>query len=119
MSSFTVYDAVIPVFTKGLETFDRILTKAEEYAKANNIDASMYPEARLVEDQLPLAFQVQTATEIVKMHLVRLTGVGLEPFASNERTMEDLHRRIQETLDLLNKVDSTIVNAKADEQFDL
>ncbi|GJC87144.1 hypothetical protein ColLi_09982 [Colletotrichum liriopes] len=119
MSSLTVYDAVIPVFTKGLKTFDHILNKAEEHAKANNVDANTYPEARLVEDQLPLTFQVQNATKTVKTNIARLTGVELEPFENKEKTIEDLHKRIQEALDLLSKVDAAAVNAKADNEVDL
>ncbi|GKT67066.1 helix-turn-helix-domain containing protein type [Colletotrichum tofieldiae] len=119
MSSLTVYDAVIPVFIKGLKTFDHILNKAEEHAKANNVDANTYPEARLVEDQLPLTFQVQNATKTVKTNIARLTGVELEPFENKEKTIEDLHKRIQEALDLLSKVDAAAVNAKADNEVDL
>ncbi|WDK22962.1 hypothetical protein CGRA01v4_14253 [Colletotrichum graminicola] len=119
MSSITVYDAVIPLFINGLKTFDHILSKAEEYAKANNIDANTYPEARLVEDQLPLTFQVQNATKTVKTNVGRLTGVELEPFENKEKTIEDLHKRIEEALDLLSKVDAATVNAKADDQVDL
>ncbi|KAK2002731.1 hypothetical protein LX36DRAFT_678046 [Colletotrichum falcatum] len=119
MSSLTVYDAVVPVFIKGLKTFDHILTKAEEYAKANNIDANTYPDARLVADQLPLTFQVQNATKTVKVNIGRLTGVDLEPFENKEKTIGDLHKRIQKTLDLLSKVDAAIVNAKGDDQVEL
>ncbi|KAK2028655.1 hypothetical protein LX32DRAFT_618658 [Colletotrichum zoysiae] len=119
MSSVTVYDAVIPLFIKGLKTFDHLLTKAEEYAKANNVDANTYPEARLVEDQLSLTFQVQNATKTVKMNIASLTGVEFEPFENKEKTIEDLHKRVQEALDLLGKVDAATVNAKADDQVDL
>ncbi|GKT94682.1 helix-turn-helix-domain containing protein type [Colletotrichum tofieldiae] len=98
MSSLTVYDAVIPVFIKGLKTFDHILNKAEEHAKANN---------------------VQNATKTVKTNIARLTGVELEPFENKEKTIEDLHKRIQEALDLLSKVDAATVNAKADNEVDL
>ncbi|GKT46253.1 uncharacterized protein ColSpa_06434 [Colletotrichum spaethianum] len=119
MSSVTIYDAVIPVFIKGLKTFDHILNKAEEHAKANNIDANTYPEARLVEDQLPLTFQVQNATKTVKTNIARLTGVELEPFENKEKTIEDLHKRIQEALDLLSKVDAETVNAKAGNVVDV
>ncbi|OLN96801.1 hypothetical protein CCHL11_02285 [Colletotrichum chlorophyti] len=119
MASVTVYDAVIPTFINGLKTFDHILTKAEEHAKANGVDVNSYPEARLVEDQLPLTFQVQNATKTVKTNIGRLTGVDLEPFENKEKTVEDLHKRIQETLELLSNVDAAAVNAKAEAEVDL
>ncbi|KXH60272.1 hypothetical protein CSAL01_03092 [Colletotrichum salicis] len=119
MASVTVYDAVIPTLTKGLKTFDHILTKAEEHAKVNNVDANTYPEARLVEDQLPLTFQVQNATKTVKTNISRLTGVDLEPYENTENTIADLHKRIKDALELLGQVDAATVNAKADSQVDL
>ncbi|KAK6218607.1 hypothetical protein QIS74_06487 [Colletotrichum tabaci] len=119
MSSVTTYDFVIPIFVKGLKTFDHILSKAEEHAKANNIDVNTYPEARLIPDQLPLLFQVQNATKTVKTNIARLTGEELEPFENKEKTVEDLHKRIQEALDLLSKVDAATVNAKADNEVDV
>ncbi|KAL0932642.1 uncharacterized protein CTRU02_211605 [Colletotrichum truncatum] len=119
MASVSVYDAVIPTFIKGLKTFDHILTKAEEHAKANGVDVNTYAEARIIEDQLPLTFQVQNATKTVKTNLVRLTGVELEPSENTEKTVADLHKRIQETLDLLSKVDAATVNAKGDDEVDL
>ncbi|KAK1708572.1 hypothetical protein BDP67DRAFT_410725 [Colletotrichum lupini] len=112
MASVTVYDAVIPTFTKGLKTFDHILTKAEEHAKANNVDVNTYPEARLVEDQLPLTFQVQNATKTVKTNISRLTGVELEPYENTEKTIADLHKRIKDALELLSKVDAAMLTPR-------
>ncbi|KAJ5019936.1 hypothetical protein K4K57_007844 [Colletotrichum sp. SAR 10_99] len=119
MATVSVYDATIPTFTKGLKTFQHILTKAEEYAKANGVDVNTYAEARIIEDQLPLTFQVQNATKTVKTNIGRLTGVELEPFENKEKTFADLHARIKETLDLLSKVDAATVNAKASSEVEL
>ncbi|KAF6811321.1 hypothetical protein CPLU01_15133 [Colletotrichum plurivorum] len=119
MASVSVYDAVIPTFTKGLKTFEHILNKAEEHAKANGVDPSTYPDARLIEDQLPLTFQVQTATKTVRANVARLTGVDLEPLENTEKTLEELHKRIRDTLDLLSKVEAATVNAKANAEVEL
>ncbi|TDZ16004.1 hypothetical protein Cob_v011034 [Colletotrichum orbiculare MAFF 240422] len=117
--SVTVYDAVIPTFIKGLKTFDHILTKAEDHAKANGVDVNTYSEARLIEDQLPLTFQVQNATKTVRTNIARLTGTEPELLENKEKTVEDLHKRIQDTLDFLSKVDAATVNAQADAEVDL
>lgn len=119
MATVSIYDATIPTFTKGLKTFQHILTKAEEHAKANGVDVNTYAEARIIEDQLPLTFQVQNATKTVKTNIGRLTGVELEPFENKEKTFADLHARIKETLDLLSKVDAATVNAKASSEVEL
>jgi hypothetical protein len=113
MSSFTLYDAVIPLFTKGLKTFDHILTKAEESAKEQGLNANAeYPEARLIEDQKPLIFQVQIAAKTVKTNIERLTGVESAPLEDDEKTFEDLHAKIHATLDLLKNIDRELVNSR-------
>ncbi|KAH8804511.1 hypothetical protein F5884DRAFT_734879 [Xylogone sp. PMI_703] len=115
----SVYDVVIPTFIKGLKTFDHILTKAEQFAKEKGLDANAtYFNARLVEDQNPLVFQIQNATKAVKVNLGRL-GIASEAFIDKENTFADLHSRIQEALDLLQSVDPAVVNAQAENEVDL
>lgn len=120
MSGLSLYDLVIPTFTKGLKTFDHVLIKAEEYAKKNGIDADAeFPEARLVADQLPLTFQVQNVTKNVATTLSRLTGTEAATFDNKEKTIADLHARIQATLALLEKVDPAVVNSREDAEIDM
>jgi hypothetical protein len=119
MSGTTLDDVVIPLLTKGLKTFDHIITKAEEYAKAKGIDANSFLEARLIDDQNPLVFQLQNATKTVKITLGRLTGVQSAPFEDKEKTIEDLHKRIHEALELLKSVKPGAFKAQEEEQIDL
>jgi len=119
MSGTTLDDVVIPLFTKGLKTFDHIITKAEEYAKAKGIDANSFLEARLIDDQNPLVFQLQNATKTVKVTLGRLTGVQSAPFEDKENTVEDLHKRLNEALELLKSVKPGAFKAQEEEQIDL
>jgi hypothetical protein len=104
MSSTTTLDTVvIPTFTNGLKTLDHILTKASAFAKSKSLDPNTYVSARLIEDQLPLSFQVQNATKTVVTTLGRF-GVPVSPFEDKEHTVEDLHARIKVALDLLSSV---------------
>jgi hypothetical protein len=120
MSGTTLDDVVIPFFTKGLKTFDHILTKAEEYAKTKGLDANTaFFEARLIADQNPLVFQVQNATKTVKATLGRLTGVQSAPFEDKEKNFDDLHKRIQEALELLKSVKPGAYKAQEEQQIDL
>ncbi len=92
-------------------------TKAEQYAKEKGLDAdAVFPEARLIDDQNPLTFQVQTSTRTVKTTLGRLTGVETEPFKDSEKTLADLHARVQAALELLETADAAVVNARAEER---
>jgi hypothetical protein len=115
MSGTTLDDVVVPYFTNGLKTLDHILTKAEEYAMEKGINANaVFPDARLIEDQLPLTTQVQYATRMIKRTLHRVTGIQYQPFTNegNEKTMEDMHALIQEALDLLKTVQSGVFKAE-------
>lgn len=110
MSDLSLYEVVVPTLKKGLQTFDHILNKAEQYAVEKGLDANtVFPEARLIDDQKPLTFQVQNATKTVKVTVGRLTGVESEPWENNEKTFADLHKRIREALDLLETVDAAVV----------
>ncbi|KAH8588794.1 hypothetical protein B0O99DRAFT_524365 [Bisporella sp. PMI_857] len=118
MPALTLYDATVPTFIKGLKTFDHLLTKAEEFAKEKGIDVSTIPQWRLIEDQLPFAFQVQNASKAAQVGVNRLTGVESAAFENNEKTIEDLRKRIQKTLELLKTVDAKTANARGDEKVD-
>lgn len=119
MAGLSLYDTVVPTLVKGLTSFDHVLTQAEKFAKEKGQDADSFVQARLVEDQLPLAFQVQNATKAVQVAIGRLTGAEPAFFENNEKTIADLHKRIQKTLDELKAVDAAAVNARAGTEVDL
>jgi hypothetical protein len=119
MPSLDLYDVIIPTFINGLKTLDFILSKAEEYAKENGIDAEDFPSSTLIADQLPLKFQIQNATRIAANMGARLGGIELLVFENTEETMADLHGRIQTSLALLEKVDSAVTPAHEDDELEL
>lgn len=118
MSNFNLPDFIIQTFTKGLETYANILSKTQEYAKANNIDVNTFVQARLVEDQLPLAFQVQNTSKAVLANLGRLGGPEPTVFENNETTFEDLQKRIAKTLEFVKSFDAEAVKGKEDEEIE-
>ncbi|KAG5812438.1 hypothetical protein H9Q74_010741 [Fusarium xylarioides] len=116
----SLYDLIIPTFIKGLQTFDHVLTKAEQYAKEKGLNADeVFPQARLVDDQQPLVFQVQTATRAVQTTIGRLTGVEPAFFEDNEETIADLHARIQKALEAVKSVKPEDVNSREDVKVEL
>lgn len=120
MPAITFYDVVVPVFIKALKTFDHVLAKAEQHAKETGIDADVeYTGARLIEDQLPLTFQVQNAVKNIVNTVIRITGTEVPQPANTEKTFAELHARIQHTLEILEKVDPTIVNAREDTEIEM
>ena len=57
--SLTLYDASVPVFTRGLTILSTLLDKAEAHASETGAAPESYIEARLAPDMLTLAGQVQ------------------------------------------------------------
>lgn len=104
-AAFTLPDLAVSTFIKGLQTYSHILSKAAEHAKAHNIDVNTYVQARLIDDQLPLAFQVQNASKAVQVNLGRLSGEDPVLFENNEATFEDLQKRVQKTLEYVQAWD--------------
>lgn len=120
MAPLSLPDIAVTSFTKILKTFDSILTKAEDYAKEKGIDAdAAFFEARLIEDQRPLSFQVQNATKNVALTLARLSGVEHVPFEDDEKNLSDLHRRIQRTQEIVKSFDQAKAAAREEELIEM
>lgn len=120
MPGTSLYDVIVPTFTKGLKTFDHVLAKAEEYAKEKGLNADEeFPEARLIDDQRPLTFQVQVISKTVQTAIGRLTGEEVKSTEDDEKTVGDLRKRIAKTLELVESVKPDAVNSREDTQIDL
>ena len=96
--SLTMFSASVPVYTQFLTSLSAILKKAAAHAEAKKIDPSVFINARLSPDMLPLSSQVQIATDHAKGSLSRLAGVDVPKFEDTEKTFDELEARIQKTL---------------------
>jgi uncharacterized protein len=120
MSTNPTYDFVVPLFIKGLETYDRILSKAEAYAEEKGVDVdTTFFEARLVEDQRALNFQVQATANVAQINLSRLTGQFMTPFEADDKTVAGLKKLVQRTLELLKSADASKAAGREDVDIDL
>ena len=97
--SLTMYSVTVPVFARYLDNLQAMLVKAEAHAAERKIKPEVLPNSRLAPDMLPLAFQVQSVTDRIKLTLARLTGRTAPPWEDNEVTLEDLRLRVQKGLD--------------------
>lgn len=95
----------IPLLLRALGNMDAFLKKAEDWAKENNVPAEHLLQAKLAEDMLPLVFQVQTCSNTAKAVLPRLAGIETAEMEDKEQTFEDLHARIQKTVDILKSAE--------------
>jgi len=99
-----MYDATIPVLIRGLGVLDEYLGRAAAFAADNKIDPKVLMNARLAPDMLPLSGQVQRASDTSKGAIPRLTDLQAPSFADTEATLEELQKRIADTVSFLKTV---------------
>ncbi|KAK5659411.1 hypothetical protein OQA88_612 [Cercophora sp. LCS_1] len=118
MSPVTFYDASIGLYIKAFDALLVILKKAKTHA---GDDADSYVTAKLIDDMLPLSFQVQVVSNTSKKALERLVPQkGPYPvWEDNEKTFDELIARSEETLALLKKITPEDLEGKESEVVEL
>ncbi len=99
--TISMYQASVPVFVKGLTNLKAILEKALAHAQEKKIDDTVFVNARLYPDMLPLSGQIQIATDMARGTLARLSGNEPPKWEDDEKTMPELIARIDKTTDYL------------------
>ena len=92
------YDASVPAFLQILGSLSGILTKAESHCKAKNIPPEVLLGARLFPDMLPLAKQIQLASDFAAKGCARLTHSEVPSTPDTEKTFEELKQRLAKTI---------------------
>lgn len=99
--SVTMYQASIPPLRRMLGNLSAILEKGAAHAAAKKIDPSVLLNARLAPDMLPLARQVQIASDGAKGCAARLAGAEVPSYPDSETTFPELQARIARTVEFL------------------
>ncbi|MFC5428779.1 DUF1993 family protein [Paraburkholderia denitrificans] len=99
--SISMFQASVPVLVRGLTNLQAIIGKAQAHASEKQIDPTVLTGARLFPDMLPLSRQIHIATDTAKGCAARLAGVEAPKFDDVEVTFDELHTRIQKTIDYL------------------
>jgi hypothetical protein len=115
----TMYDALVPTANRMLGNLSTFLDKAEAFAAAKKIDATVLLNSRLAPDMFPLTRQVQIAADMVKGAAARLSGTELPKFEDNETTIAELKARIAKTLAFVNSVDAAKFGGSEDRDVTL
>lgn len=102
--SISMYQASIPVFLRALENLGNVLRKGEAFAVEKGIEPGLLLQQRLIVDMLPLARQVQIATDLAKNGGFRLAGIDPPKFEDDETTFAQLHARIDRAATLLREL---------------
>lgn len=119
MPALTLYSLCIPSMIRSLENLSAILTKATDYASANNISPDTLITARLVADMDPLPRQIQRASDSAKGVAVRLGGHPPVPMPDNEKTFKELQARLSKTLEVLKAVKPDSTDGKEDQLLEI
>ena len=105
-----LYAATVPVFDRMLANMQTWIRTARDHAKAKGFDESVYLTLRLAPDMLPLARQIQIASDSAKSGAARLAGIEVPSWPDNEATLDELVQRLQKTRDFLKGVDAGQIN---------
>jgi hypothetical protein len=102
--ALSMYDASVPAFVRTLKNLDAILDKATAYAEAKKVDPDLLVTSRLAIDMLPLARQIQIATDGAKGGAARLARVDIPSYPDDETTVAALKERIAKTVAFLEGI---------------
>ncbi|KAK4231618.1 hypothetical protein QBC38DRAFT_354582 [Podospora fimiseda] len=120
MATITLSSLTLSTFSTGLQTLTHILQKAQSHATSQSLDPDTnYPSARLIEDQLPLTFQIQNATTTIRKTLNRLQGIQDQPWEDTETTFAELFERIEKAKKVIEGSDKEKIDERAGEEVEL
>ena len=102
--SLSLHQASVPVLVHGLRQLSHLLGQGQAHAAANSLDPATLISARLAPDMLPLAAQVQRASDTAKLSVQRLSDVAAPKMEDNEASFEELQARVAATIDYLLSV---------------
>jgi hypothetical protein len=104
--SLSIYDASVPVFTRGLTNLRAVLQKAHDHALTKHFEPSILLSSRLFPDMHPLTRQVQIAADAAKFGVARLAGIEPPKYEDVETTFDELYARIDKTIAYLQGIDA-------------
>ncbi|HTT36344.1 MAG TPA: DUF1993 domain-containing protein [Burkholderiales bacterium] len=117
--NLSMYHASAPRFVNMLNNLSAILDKAQAFADARKIDPTVLASARLYPDMLPMARQVQIASDTAKGAVARLAGIDIPKYEDTEQTLADLKARIAKTIAFIGTVKPAQIDGSEDREITL
>jgi hypothetical protein len=108
--TISMHSASAPIFIRMLGNLLTWFDKAEAHAAARKFDAANYLGLRLAPDMLPLARQIQIASDAAKSCMARLAGIEVPKWDDNEASLADLRARIRKTMDYVGSFDAAQID---------
>ena len=88
-----------------LNNCSSFLLKTERFLNKRHIDPILIASDRLIFDMYPLTRQIQIGTDMVRKGFARLAEIETTKFEDDEITIQDLIKRIKDTINFLSKID--------------
>ena len=117
--SISIYDQSIARMSHMLGSLDNIVSKAEAYARENDIEPSALLRARLFPTMRDFIFQVQVVTDMAKSCAARLSGTEVPKWSDDEETFADVHTRISKAQDFIASFEPEQFEGCEDTEFEL
>jgi hypothetical protein len=110
----SMYQASVPTITRALNNLAAVLEKGAAHAEAKKIEPGVLVESRLFPDMLPLAKQVQIASDISKGGAARLAQLEPPSYEDNEKTISELVARLKKTVAFLETLKPEQIDGSED-----
>lgn len=115
--TISMYQASVPYFLRMLGNLKACLEKGAAHAAAKQFDTAVLFNERLAPDMLPLARQVQIASDNAKGCPARLAGIDPPKFADHETTYPQLIERIDQTTAFLKTLKPAQVDGSEEREI--
>ncbi|KAH8896474.1 hypothetical protein GQ53DRAFT_16237 [Thozetella sp. PMI_491] len=110
----SLYKQSVPPLIKSLRALSGLLEKGAKFAQEKGKTEEEMLSYRLIEDMLPLSYQVQSCSNTAKFLAVRVGGIEPIVLEDNEKTFPELQARITKTIEILESVDPKAMDGKED-----
>ncbi len=117
MTTFSMYDHVVPALDRTLGNLEHILKTGQSNAKTRGIEPEIFLSARLAPDMHHLVRQVQIATSLAKNCPHRIAGTTPPVFEDTETTFEDVFALIDKTRQEITGFERAAIDGKEDREF--
>jgi uncharacterized protein len=117
--AISMFSASVPIFARTLGNMPAWFDKAEAHAEARKFDPSAFLALRLAPDMLPMARQVQIASDTCKGCIARLAGVDIPKFEDTEASFADLRTRITRTIEFIRSVPASAIDGSEERDIEL
>ena len=115
--SISMYKASVPVFTQFLCALSAVLDKADLFADAKKIDASVLTGMRLAPDMHPFAWQVRSTTNHAVRACAMIAGIPAPDLGDNQTSICDLKERIAKSVDFIRGIRPEQLDGQEDREI--